>query len=151
MALFPNWNTDIISRGFRFIEKRELGTVKKDIAEIERMLKALIKSLENKPLNPWPLESLDPLLQLNWRRTKINNYRLIYITNIANRSHPIGECIYAKKCHHLKPFGIAEFTEYAALWYICSSRRRFIPLNSAGLYVSCHRYGRMEYCESGRK
>ncbi len=35
-----------------FIEKGELGIVKKDIAEIERMLKALIKSLENKPLNP---------------------------------------------------------------------------------------------------
>ena len=34
------------------IEKGELGTLKKDIAEIERMLKALIKSLENKPLNP---------------------------------------------------------------------------------------------------
>jgi four helix bundle protein len=35
-----------------FIAKGKLGTVKKDIAEIERMLKALIKSLENKPLNP---------------------------------------------------------------------------------------------------
>jgi four helix bundle protein len=35
-----------------FIEKGELGTVKNDIAEIERMLKALIKSLENKHLNP---------------------------------------------------------------------------------------------------
>ncbi len=34
------------------IEKGELGTAKKDIAEIERMLKALIKSLENKPLKP---------------------------------------------------------------------------------------------------
>jgi four helix bundle protein len=34
------------------IEKSALGTLKKDIAEIERMLKALIKSLENKPLNP---------------------------------------------------------------------------------------------------
>ncbi len=34
------------------IEKGELGTAKKDIAEIERMLKALIKSLENKRLNP---------------------------------------------------------------------------------------------------
>ena len=34
------------------IEKGELSTLKKDIAEIERMLKALIKSLENKPLNP---------------------------------------------------------------------------------------------------
>ncbi len=34
------------------IEKSELGTLKKDIAEIEKMLKALIKSLENKPLDP---------------------------------------------------------------------------------------------------
>ncbi len=34
------------------IEKGELSTLNKDIAEIERMLKALIKSLENKPLNP---------------------------------------------------------------------------------------------------
>ena len=35
-----------------FIEKDELSTVKTNIAEIERMLKALIKSLENKHLNP---------------------------------------------------------------------------------------------------
>ena len=35
-----------------FIEKVELDTLNKDIAEIERMLKALIKSLEDKPLNP---------------------------------------------------------------------------------------------------
>jgi len=35
-----------------FIEKGEWVTAKKDIAEIERMLKALIKSLENKHLNP---------------------------------------------------------------------------------------------------
>jgi hypothetical protein len=35
-----------------FTEKSELGTLKTDIAEIERMLMALIKSLENKPLNP---------------------------------------------------------------------------------------------------
>ena len=35
-----------------FIEKGELDTLQKDIAEIERMLKALIKSLENKSLNP---------------------------------------------------------------------------------------------------
>ena len=40
-----------------FIEKGESGTVKKDVAEIERMLKALIKSLENKPSNPWTLFS----------------------------------------------------------------------------------------------
>jgi four helix bundle protein len=34
------------------IEKSELGILKKDIAEIERMLRVLIKSLENKPLTP---------------------------------------------------------------------------------------------------
>ena len=34
------------------IEKDELGTTRKDISEIERMLKAVIKSLENKPLSP---------------------------------------------------------------------------------------------------
>ena len=35
-----------------FIEKGELATLNNDIGQIERMLKALIKSLENKPLNP---------------------------------------------------------------------------------------------------
>jgi len=35
-----------------FIEKGELSTAKKEIAGIERMLKALIKSSENKHLNP---------------------------------------------------------------------------------------------------
>ena len=35
-----------------FIEKGELGTAKKDIAEIERILKALINFFENKHLNP---------------------------------------------------------------------------------------------------
>ncbi len=62
------WNTKDLQR-FESIEKGVSGRLKKDIAEIERMLKALIKSLENKPLNPWPLESLDSLLQLKWRRT----------------------------------------------------------------------------------
>lgn len=38
-------------------EKGVLGTLKKDIAESERMLKVLIKSLENKSLNPWTLFS----------------------------------------------------------------------------------------------
>ncbi|MEE8552388.1 MAG: four helix bundle protein, partial [Desulfobacterales bacterium] len=35
-----------------FIEQGELVTAKKDIAEIEKMLKELIKSPENKHLNP---------------------------------------------------------------------------------------------------
>jgi len=34
------------------IEKGEWGTLNKDIAEIDRMLKALIKSLENRSLAP---------------------------------------------------------------------------------------------------
>jgi hypothetical protein len=34
------------------IEESEFGPLKKDIAEIERMSKALINFLENKPLNP---------------------------------------------------------------------------------------------------
>jgi len=42
------------------IEKGELGTLKKDITEIERMLKALIKSLENKPLTPGILGPSSP-------------------------------------------------------------------------------------------
>jgi hypothetical protein len=51
------------------IEKGELGTLNRDLVEIERMLKTLIKFLKNKPLNPRTLGSLDPLLQLNWRRS----------------------------------------------------------------------------------
>jgi four helix bundle protein len=45
--------TQILLAGdLELIEKDVLGKLKKDIAESERMLKALIKSLENKPLNP---------------------------------------------------------------------------------------------------
>ena len=36
-----------------FIDNGELETAKKEIAEIEKMLKALIKTLENKHLTPW--------------------------------------------------------------------------------------------------
>ena len=42
------------------IEKGELGPLKKDIAEIERLLNALIKSLENKPLTPGVLGPSSP-------------------------------------------------------------------------------------------
>ena len=48
------------------IEKSELGKLKKDIAEVERMLKALIKSLENIPLTPGILGPSSPI---NRRRT----------------------------------------------------------------------------------
>ena len=53
MVRFVNWKLEILLTGdLGFIDKGELDTAKKDIAEIERMLKALIKSLENKHLNP---------------------------------------------------------------------------------------------------
>ena len=45
--------TQILLAGdLNLIDKREWDVLKKDIAEIERMLKALIKSLENRPLAP---------------------------------------------------------------------------------------------------
>ena len=42
----------LLAKDLGFIEKDELSSVKTNIAEIERMLKALIKFLENKHLNP---------------------------------------------------------------------------------------------------
>jgi hypothetical protein len=42
----------LLAGGLDLIEKSALGTLGKDIAEIQRMLTALIKFLENKPLNP---------------------------------------------------------------------------------------------------
>jgi len=39
----------LLAGGLDFIEKGERGRLKKGIAEIERMVKALIKSLEKKP------------------------------------------------------------------------------------------------------
>ena len=61
MVLFVNWKQKILLAGdLDLIEKGELGTTKKDISEIERMLKALIKSLENKPLTPGILEPSSP-------------------------------------------------------------------------------------------
>jgi four helix bundle protein len=45
--------TQILLAGdLNFIARDELDPLKKRITEIERMLKALITSLENKPLNP---------------------------------------------------------------------------------------------------
>ena len=44
---------------YRIKKYVELGTAKKDIAEIKRMLKALIKSLENKHLTGLLPENTD--------------------------------------------------------------------------------------------
>jgi len=53
----------MVSRGIRLYYKGELATAKQDINEIERMHQVLIKTLETKHLNPWPLESMDTMLQ----------------------------------------------------------------------------------------
>ena len=42
----------LLAGDLNFIKQDELGALKVGIAEVERMLKALIKSLENKPLGP---------------------------------------------------------------------------------------------------
>ena len=42
----------LLAEDLGLIEKGVLGNLKKDIAEIERLLKVLLKSLENKSLNP---------------------------------------------------------------------------------------------------
>ena len=54
----------LLAEDLDLIEKGESSTLNKDIAEVERMLKALIKSLEKKPSNPGPLESLAPPLKV---------------------------------------------------------------------------------------
>ena len=42
----------LLAEDLGFIQKEEVDTAKQHLAEIERMLKALIKTLENKHLNP---------------------------------------------------------------------------------------------------
>ena len=42
----------LLSEDLKLIKKDVLDTLKREIEEVERMLKALIKSLENKHLNP---------------------------------------------------------------------------------------------------
>jgi four helix bundle protein len=45
--------TQILLAGdFEYIETDDLEEIQKDLCDVERMLKALIKSLENKRLNP---------------------------------------------------------------------------------------------------
>ena len=42
----------LLAGDLNFIKQDELGALKEGIAEVERMLKALIKSFENTPLDP---------------------------------------------------------------------------------------------------
>jgi len=51
--MLKNYKSQLLLAGdLGLIEKGELGRLKKDIVESERMQKTLIKSLENQPLNP---------------------------------------------------------------------------------------------------
>ena len=45
----------------------------------------MIKSLKRKHLTPWPLESLNPLLQLNWRKTPFSKmiFVIIFIMSLT--------------------------------------------------------------------
>ena len=42
------------------MKKEKLQELLEELGDVERMLKAMIKSLENKHLNPWILDSLNP-------------------------------------------------------------------------------------------
>jgi hypothetical protein len=50
----------LLSGHLNFVNKENLMGFKNDAEEVEGMLKTLIKSLENKRLTPWLLESLCP-------------------------------------------------------------------------------------------
>ncbi|MBC8433899.1 MAG: hypothetical protein H8D96_18460 [Desulfobacterales bacterium] len=50
--IFKERNPDFVGRGLGFIEKGELATAKKDIAEVESILKTMIKSFKSKHLTP---------------------------------------------------------------------------------------------------
>jgi len=45
--------------------KERLQEIRQEIGDVERMLKAMIKSLKNKHLNPGPL---GPFLATNWEK-----------------------------------------------------------------------------------
>jgi hypothetical protein len=51
-----------------YVGKERLQKLRAEIGDLERMLKILIKFLENKHLDPCTLESLDPFSQLIGRR-----------------------------------------------------------------------------------
>lgn len=50
----------LLSGDLKYIEAGDLERLQQDTGAVERMLKALIKSLENKHLNPGPLEPMTP-------------------------------------------------------------------------------------------
>jgi len=55
----------LLSMDLGYIDSAVIEKIKDEIQQIERMLKGLIKSLENKHLNPGPLE---PFLPTHWEK-----------------------------------------------------------------------------------
>ena len=47
-----------------YLNQESLSGLQREIGAVERTFNALIKSLENKPLNPGPLESSTPFSQI---------------------------------------------------------------------------------------
>jgi hypothetical protein len=58
----------MISGDLGYVGKKRLQEIRQEIGDVERMLKAMIKSLENKHLNPGPL---GPFLPTNWEKNHI--------------------------------------------------------------------------------
>ncbi len=54
----------MISGDLDYMKKEKLQELREELGDVERMLKAMIKSLENKHLNPGILDSLNPFSQL---------------------------------------------------------------------------------------
>ena len=71
----------LLSGDLGYIEAGELKKLQDGIGEVERMLKALIKLLENKHLTPRILESPNPFHELGGKRTLYMNvdYRLLSV------------------------------------------------------------------------
>ena len=55
----------MISGDLDYMKKEKLQELREKFGDVERMLKAMIKSLENKHLNPGLLE---PFLPTNWEK-----------------------------------------------------------------------------------
>ena len=62
----------MISGNLGYMGKERLQEVRMKIGDVERMLKALTKSLENQPLNPEPLGLF---LTTNWEKS-LNIYQI---------------------------------------------------------------------------
>jgi hypothetical protein len=56
----------LLSGDLNYVNKENLKVLKDGTEEIERMLKALIKSLENKRLDPWPRPINLTILSINY-------------------------------------------------------------------------------------